>query len=331
MPMLTPVGVLVAVNVWIGWLLGYRSSESYLIFWTLCVLAITTAWNLVRRAFPGHGCADLAVRIGVLAFAAVVLPVLLLGALARLGLSALVFTQAAMCAVSLFAAPRTPTSDTGERPALPIVPLALCTALLSFGAAFAITHSPLTLYDSVSYHLFFAARWVQDSTITIIPTPFSDVAQAYAPGNGELWFAWLMLPFHGDLAARVGQLPFALLAATTIYALARRLGAPPRHAMYPAAFFLFSRPVLEQAIGANVDLICAAMFLTSLYLGVVAIDRNDRRDWVLWGISLGLYWGTKYLALVYTPVFLMLAFSRGPRARVAWALPGMAGFVVPWY
>ena len=331
MPMLTFIGVLVAANVWIGWLLGYSSARGYFTFWTLCALALVTAWNVVSRVFPAIGRLDSAIRLGVVTFAVVVLTGLLLGAIGKLTIVACIMTQALMCVASMFAPARGSSMSAREPPAVSVVPIAAVGALLSFGAGFALTHSPLTLYDSLSYHLFFAARWVQDGAVSIIPTPFSDVAQAYAPGNGELWFAWLMLPFHGDLAARIGQLPFAILAATTIYALARRLSAAPRHAVYPAVFFLFSRPIMEQAIGANVDLICAAMFLTSLYLGIVAIDRDERRDWILWGISLGLYCGTKYLALVYTPVFLLLAFSGGLRTRVGWALPGIAAFALPWY
>ena len=140
-----------------------------------------------------------------------------------------------------------------------------------------------------------------------------------------------MLPFHGDLLARMGQLPFAVLGATTLYALARRLGAAREHALYPAAFFLLSRPVLEQAIGANVDLICAAMFLTTLYLGIVAVDRDTRRDWMIWGVSFGLYAGSKYVALMYVPILLSIVIARGLRVRAAWALPGIAALAAPWY
>ena len=331
MPMLTLIGVLFAANAWVGWLLGYHSVSRYVIFWTLSALALATAWNTVTRVFPAVSRVDAIIRVGVVTFAVVVVAGMLLGSAGRLTIAGCLALQTLMCAASMFAPVRASGLTPPNRPAVSVVPVAVCAALLSFGAGFAITHSPLTLYDSVSYHLFFAARWVQDGALSIIPTPFSDIAQAYAPGNGELWFAWLMLPFHGDLAARIGQLPFAILAAATLYALARRLGAPSRHAVYPAAFFLFSRPILEQAIGANVDLICAAMFLTSLYFGVVAVERNDRRDWMLWGVSLGLFWGTKYLALVYTPIFLLLAFSHGPRTRIAWALPGIAVFALPWY
>jgi hypothetical protein len=183
----------------------------------------------------------------------------------------------------------------------------------------------------VSYHLFFAARWVQDHAITIIPTPFSDVAQAYAPGNGELWFAWLMLPFHADLLARMGQFPFALLAAMSLFGIARQLGAPAAHAVYPAAFFLLARPVVEQFIGADVDLICAAYFLCALYFALAAIESDARGHWVLFGVSAGLYAGTKYVALVYLPILLLLACARGIRTRALWALPGLLVFGASWY
>src|SRR5262249_32018029 len=149
--------------------------------------------------------------------------------------------------------------------------------------------------------------------------------------NGELFFLWLMLPFHGDLLARVGQFPFALLGAVVLFALSRRLGAPPAHAIYPAVFFLLSRPILEQTLGANVDLICAALFITSLYLGLVAAERNRRSDWALWGVSLGLYAGTKYLALVYLPALVALSLFARPRVRMVWAAPGIAAFASPWY
>jgi hypothetical protein len=150
-----------------------------------------------------------------------------------------------------------------------------------------------------------------------------------------MFFLWLMVPFHGDFLARIGQLPFALLTAVTLYAMARQLGATPEHAVYPSVFFLLARPVLEQAVGADVDLVCASMFLTSLYLGILAMESNEVRDWILCGVSLGLYWGSKYLALVYTPIFLLLFVARGLRvsraARVVWTIPGVMVLALPWY
>jgi hypothetical protein len=213
----------------------------------------------------------------------------------------------------------------------PVVTVSAVAATLAFAGAFALTHAPLTLYDSLSYHLHFAARWVQDARLSIIPTPFSDEAQAYAPGNGELVLAWLMLPFHSDVLARMGQFPFGLLGALAAYGLARRLGGSPAHAVYPAAFFLTSRPIVEQMVGANVDLICAAWFLASVYFAIVAVETDAPRDWAMCGVSAGLYAGTKYLALVYVPALLLLVCARGISRRIVWALPGVAAFALPWY
>src|SRR5262249_43063258 len=134
-----------------------------------------------------------------------------------------------------------------------------------------------------------------------------------------------------DLLARFGQLPFAALGAVTLYALAQRLGAKPVHALYSSVFFLLSRPILEQAIGANVDLICAVLFLASLYFGIVAADRQGPRGWLFFGVAVGLYTGTKSLALVYLPILFIVAVARGLRRSMLWAIPGLAFFALPWY
>lgn len=212
---------------------------------------------------------------------------------------------------------------------LPIV--AAGVALTVLVIANGLVHSPATAYDSLSYHLFFPARWIQDHHLSIIPTPFSDEAQAYAPANGELYLASLMLPLHGDLLARIGQIPFELLTGVALYALAVQAGARREHAGYVGLFAIAGRLVVEQASGADVDLICWFLFLAAIYLGLRALASDARRDWILFGVTLGLHFGTKYVTLIYAPVFLLLIFSRGLRARALWAIPGLAAFALPWY
>ena len=173
--------------------------------------------------------------------------------------------------------------------------------LLAFIVAVGLVQSPLTLYDSLSYHLVFPARWLQEHRLSIVPTPFSDPAQAYQPANGELFFLWLMLPFHGDLLARIGQLPFLLLGAASLYAIARRCGARAGHAAYAPLFFVLARPVVEQAVGADVDLVCAASFLASMHLGIVAIETDAPRDWALWGVSSASFLAAKYWRWCISP------------------------------
>ncbi|HEY7289014.1 MAG TPA: glycosyltransferase family 39 protein [Vicinamibacterales bacterium] len=326
-----------AVTVLIGWNWGYRDIVSHLFFWVLAILTLLAARSFASAVVSPFDRLDFAIAAGCIAFAVVVACTALLGAARLLTLPAVIVAQAA---VWIGARKLTPSVDVSVSTAPAVVrtqsPLFFwwlggLGALVVFAIAFGIAHAPLTLYDSLSYHLFFPARWLQEHRLSIIPTPFSDEAQAYAPVNGELFFLWLMLPFHGDLLARIGQLPFALLAVVTVYALARRLGAPAPHAIYPAAFFVLSRPVIEQAIGANVDLICASMFLASLYFGLVALDRGRRRDWALFGVTTGLFAGTKYVALVYLPILLLFPFFERFNAQRVWALPGILAFGLPWY
>src|SRR5262245_15247603 len=302
-------------------------------FALLAGLTVAAARRITTLLFPAESRELMAIRTAVLAFAIVVACGLLLGWIGRLSLAGYLVTEGILCAALLAVRPsRAREAVPGaNRDGIQAWIVGVVGALAAFAAAFAIGHAPLTLYDAVSYHLHFAARWLQEGKLFIVPTPFSDPAQAYAPANGELWFVWLMAPFHGDTLARFGQFPFAGLGALLVYVLARRLGAPPRHAIYPAVFFLVSRPILEQAVGADVDLICAVMFLAAVYFGFAALERDRARDWMFWGLAVGLYAGTKYVALVYLPVLMVLALLRGPRRRALWALVGVAMFAAPWY
>ena len=324
------LAALAVAHLGLGWYLGFHSVLAYCSFWILCALAGISAWRLVRSVFPWAGLADAVVRASIVAFAAIVLAGLALGSLSLLGTVPYLCLFAAGFAASLLL--KTPLDPVDiSLPRVPIPILAVLVPLLAFILAVGLVQSPLTLYDSLSYHLVFPARWLHEHRLSIIQTPFSDPAQAYQPANGELFFLWLMLPFHGDLVARIGQLPFLLLGGVGLYAIARRSGARPQHAAYAPLFFFLMRPVVEQAVGADVDLICAATFVTSLYLGIAAVQTGTRTSWLLWGSSLGLYLGSKYLALVYVGPLLVLPLLRGPRLKALWALPGIALFALPWY
>jgi hypothetical protein len=324
------LSALAFTNFGLGWYLGYHSPSAYLTFWLLCGLATITAMRLEQATDTGRGAADRLIQFGVLGFGLVVIAGLLLGSLGWLTPFAYVIVFAGSCAATRAlprAEPRVPESI----PDLPWLAAAVLVPLVAFIVAVGALQSPLTLYDSLSYHLYFPARWLLAHRLSIVPTPFSDPAQAYQPANGELFFLWLMAPFHGDLVARIGQLPFLLLGATAVYAIARRVGAPRDQSVVAVLLYLVARPVVEQAVGADVDLICSALFVTSLYLGIVAVDADRRRDWMMWGVSLGLFFGSKYLALVYAPIFLIFPAIKGVRPRALWALPGIALFALPWY
>jgi hypothetical protein len=274
------------------------------------------------------------VRTCILAFALVVGIGLVFGATRRMTLGWYLGAELVVAGGVFAAAVALP--ERGIRPAgpatrPPAVAAGFWIALIAFVIAMGLGNSPYTAYDAVSYHLFFPARWLQAHRLSIIPTPFSDEAQAYQPGNGELWFLWLMLPFHSDVLARIGQVPFYLLGAAATYLIAVRCGASRVHAAYAPTLFLIAPPIVEQATGANVDLIAAASFVSAFWMALQAIDSDRPRDWAVWGCAVGLFVGTKYLAVIYAPVLVLVAILRKPRVRMLWGLPGVLAFGAPWY
>jgi hypothetical protein len=320
-----------------GWHAGYRSAAPYVSFWILNTLALLDAVIVVQRFFPFDTAYDQLVKVGVAAVAIVVLCGLLLGAIGALTpVGYLVALSLLLAGIAVL--PSRPAQASGEidpqsqsifgiRPAILV---ALVVPVAIFVAVLGVMHPPVE-YDSLTYHLFFPARWLQDHRISILQTPFGEQAPAYAPSNAELFFLWLMIPFHGDLLARAGQFPFYCLTALSLYAIARKWGSTPGDALYAPALYLVARPIVEQVVGADIDLAFAATFVAATYLALVAYETRRRSDLVLCGVALGLWFGTKYIALAYGPLLLALVVVEGFRAESAWILPGIAVWALPWY
>jgi hypothetical protein len=315
----------------LGVIFNFRSIGAHVRFVALSAIAVALACSVVAWFDDDAEGIERVVRAALIAVAMIVFVSLVLGAIGALTVTSVLGCQLALLALATAFRPSVAERNATTRALVPALALGVGVVIVAFVVGMGAGHSPLTAYDSLSYHLFFPARWLQEHRVFIVPTPFSDEAQAYQPGNGELFFAWLMLPFHGDLLARIGQVPFYVLGCGVLYMLARRLGAPPNHAIYPSLFFLVAPRVVEQATGANVDLICAVLFVAALTFGIVAVERDRARDWLFWGIVVGLFLGSKYLALVYAPLLALVPFVRGLRKRALWALPGLCALGLPWY
>jgi hypothetical protein len=162
--------------------------------------------------------------------------------------------------------------------------------------------------DGPIYHLYFAVRWWKAGRVFLVPTPFGETAAPYFPANGDLWFTWLTLGWGGDRLARIGQLPFLILAGLATFGIARRLGASASAALVATTLFLSCNPLLLFTFEPNVDTIFVAGYLLSAYfLTRVWQGDSDRMTVVLAGLSAGLAWGTKPTGTVFVP--LLLAFG----------------------
>jgi hypothetical protein len=161
--------------------------------------------------------------------------------------------------------------------------------------------------DGPIYHLYFAARWWKEGRLFLIASPFGENAATYFPAGGDLWFAWLTIPLGGDRLARVGQIPFLLMAATAAYAMARRLGTSVSAAAIATTWFVTSMPFHVFSFEANVDTIFIAGYLTAVYFFLrFALGDDQWPSLALGALAAGGAWGVKPTATVFVPVILGL-------------------------
>lgn len=208
-------------------------------------------------------------------------------------------------------------STTDERRALVLIAWGMVIAATAL--ALGLITRPIS-YDSLTYHLFFPARWLQEGGLSVIPTPFGDPAPAYSPLNCELWYLWLLAPFGNDNLARVGQFPFLILALLSLYGIGRNLSLPRLAAVVVTVLFTLNPLVLNQSVCAEVDLALTACFLASVWLLLEYRRSRSSSFAIASGLAAGLFLGTKYIAAIYFPVLLglaLLVFLFRPQATKA--------------
>lgn len=192
----------------------------------------------------------------------------------------------------------------------------------------AAVHHGITNTDSLWYHLPFAARFVQDGSITSLHYVDTDPVTVYFPASSELLHALAMMFLGNDLLSvfmNLGWLAVALLAA---WCVGRPYGVAP--VTMTAAVALLATPGLAatQAGGAYTDVVGLALFLSSIALLVNA--RRDDGSYQTWALAAGaaaagLALGTKYTLVapvVLLTIAVWIAARRGLRMREAglWTL-----------
>ena len=85
----------------------------------------------------------------------------------------------------------------------------------------------ITDFDSLHYHLPFAARFVQEGWVTRLHFAGPDPLQAFHPANGELLDAITILPFGRDLLIPFMNLGWLGVALTAGWCIGRRKGVSP--------------------------------------------------------------------------------------------------------
>ena len=196
-------------------------------------------------------------------------------------------------------------------------------------------------YDDTSYHLTAVATWSVHHDLRMPRFTFGDPRTAFYPFGSEL-LAWeLTTPFSGgDFAARWVELPFALLTLVGVALVARRMGAGDAALLAPLLYATVSEawPAMTMTAGNDHALAFAAVATAH---GALLLRERPRLDrGVYAGAGLGLLLATKYLAVIYAPLLVVLVVLAVVLARrdepwraraAAWAAVAGAAAVVGGY
>lgn len=183
--------------------------------------------------------------------------------------------------------------------------LALVTA---FGAGTELLRGlfrPPLSWDSLMYHLYLAAGWLQQGDLSLFGARDPTTAYLFAPANGSLWLWWWMAPSHSELWVNLAHMPSWLLLGLSAGAFARQLGAE-RH--WPVAGFLavLTPAVLRFVATQYVDVLAAGCLVTATVFAVRWMRAGNGRDALLAGAAVGLAAGTKVTGLAFGLLLALL-------------------------
>jgi hypothetical protein len=217
--------------------------------------------------------------------------------------------------------------------------IAVAVALVVVGAQWCLQTanelgSGMSNFDTLWYHMPFAARFAQTHSITGIQFTQADPFVAYYPANSELLHALGIEAIGSDVLSPVLNLLWLALALLACWCFGARWGV--RRLTLLAGCVVFSLPVLSttQPGEAFNDAFGLAALLAAAALLANAAGRGAA--WAgLVGLALGLAVGTKFTFLVPAAVLALATAQAAPAGlRTRAAAMTVAGLAVTggwWY
>lgn len=197
---------------------------------------------------------------------------------------------------------------------------------------------PVVSWDSLTYHAVKAGLWVQRGGPLELVAPGGWSIYGSYLGGGEIFQAWAMLPFRGDLlvgAVDIAQWMFLGIAA---WALAEQAELP-RGAQWIGAAYFVSLPAVARPLGSlYVDNTVALALLAGLALALHAVRNREARAGFLALGALGVAVGIKIfaapVAAALAPTLALLLLARTRRFKDAvWLVAGLLAAALaagPW-
>lgn len=182
---------------------------------------------------------------------------------------------------------------------------AAAAAVLLLAHLWAQSVGPVVGVDALSFQTSAIARWIELQSLWDPVEFVPDTSNGTYPHSGNLTHLFAILPWSSTWAIRYVDLPFVVMVAISVYALARELRAPAATAVL-VSIAVCSVPVLaESAIAAaQVDPQMLAWFAAGSVFLLRWTRTHHRPDLALAVLGLGLALGTKWYSLLYVPAVI---------------------------
>ncbi|MDD5356060.1 MAG: hypothetical protein PHY56_05960 [Candidatus Omnitrophica bacterium] len=290
------------------------------------LVVIANAVIIAGNFFKAKGLAEFTLTAFILFFAQIVLIELILGSLGLFYFSNVFLINLLIFTVTVLIYRRNLVFFPAKPDIEPFIRSNLLLLAFSVFSAFFLAKSFINLInppwcpDSLQYHLTFPATWIRNGNLNNPFVIFGGVFNSayprletsgisYFPINAELFFAWLMMPLRNAFLADIGEAPFYIIGIIAIYAILRRYSVNKKIALLSGFIWVLIPNIFKQLkAGSQIDVICSVLLFLVIFTFLMLRKKLSIRNACLFGISVGLFVGTKILNIVWLAGLFPLIF-----------------------
>lgn len=162
-------------------------------------------------------------------------------------------------------------------------------------------------YDTISYHLPFVVEWYNTGSLLGIYYSVFAGPLGYYPSNFELFELWALIPFGKDILINFLNFPIIFILILGLYSILKNLNISAKSAWLGIAFLIYM-PIFCNYLGfPHVDVFFTTLFILAIYFLQECWRTKNIFDIAMTGIALGMFIGTKYIAIPFSIPLLVLA------------------------
>lgn len=167
--------------------------------------------------------------------------------------------------------------------------------------------SPVWEFDGISYHLPIAVKWFQTENIFSIHNSVYASPLGYYPANGSLLTNWFLQVGNSSLANFQNIILYIFFIFSSL-SLSKLLKVKENYIHILTALLCYSPIILKEVGTPHHDLIFNLSFIYSFIFLYKLYNKFNAKNLILFSISIGIFLGSKYLAVPYSVPFFLVLF-----------------------